>query len=114
MIEPTHKLLRVQNNRKISGSNNHQFNTTMKNGIFIEASFFNEVGEIISQWHNLLKKANDEVGEMVTQATAFRQFGRRRVERLIREGKLTPIRQIRRVYFYLWKVTTQNNKIINK
>lgn len=109
MIDTTHKLLRVQNNRKISGSNNHQFNTTMKNGIFIEASLFNEVGEIISQWHNLLKKANDQVGEMVSQSTAFRQFGRRRVERLIREGKLTPIRQVRRVYFYLWDIEDAAN-----
>lgn len=81
----------------------------MKNGILIESSLLNEVGEIVSQWNNLLKKANDEIGQMVTQSTAFRQFGRRRVEQLIREGRITPIRRVRRVYYYLWDLEDAAN-----
>lgn len=60
---------------------------------------FNDIMDIFAGFEKLYRELNKQNGLQVSQATAYRQYGRTRVNRWAREGKVNPVKQGTRIYY---------------
>ena len=59
---------------------------------------WNRLADVFTGFEKLYRELNP-TGWQVCQATAYRQYGRVRVNRWAREGKIQPVKQGNRIYY---------------
>jgi hypothetical protein len=64
----------------------------------ISESQFNRLCYLASEFEKLARKAG-LIGGQISQASAYRQFGRTRVERWVKQGRINPVNQNRHIYY---------------
>lgn len=73
---------------------------------------FNEIIDIFAGFEKLYRELNKNAGYQVSQATAYRQYGRNRVNRWAREGKVNPVKHGSRIYYDAYSLlqSSKNNQ----
>jgi len=62
-------------------------------------NYSDEIMDVLTRAEILFRKMNRAIGHQVGQSTAYRQYGRGRVNRWAREGKIHPVKQGNRIYY---------------
>ena len=60
---------------------------------------FERIMQILSNAEELFRELNNAIGQQISQASAYRKYGRVRVNRWAKEGKVNPVRQLNRIYY---------------